>query len=57
MNRDSKRRDLAPDFDGHPSPLVWVEYPPTLRLDDAGRAAAARHIREGREQGVREFER
>lgn len=43
------------ETEGEPFADVFV-VPRTLRLDDAGRAAAARHIREGREQRVREFE-
>lgn len=33
-------------FDGCPSPYVELDMP-TLRLDDAGRRAAARHIAQG----------
>lgn len=55
MTRE-RRRDLAPNHDGAPTYMPWIEHPPTVRLDDAGRAAAARHIREGRERPVREFE-
>lgn len=54
MSRDPKRRDVSPG-DGYPTPFTWVDLP-TVRLDDAGRAAAARHIREGRMQPVRDFE-
>lgn len=42
---DRTRRDLAPDHDGNPTPAFWLDLP-TLRMDDAGKLAAQKHMRE-----------